>query len=228
VSPHCRHQLVWLKAEAWPALAAAVDNDAARPALAHWAHHDLPLVMARQDEGSVADAAALGLPLPSSWGRQRLRFQVPRALFARVDHFPYAREVVQLVAETVRPAFIDLCDGLAAQGLQPRVFGSYGWQHLTGLDHVRDGSDLDLLVPLHDARSADVAERLMASFASTTLRLDGELVFPDGSALAWREWRPWRSAQVQHVLLKRIDGVVLAAGTRWLEQACAPHLVSPQ
>jgi len=226
VSLHCRHQLVWLQAAAWPALAATTGNDAARSALAHWARHDLPLVVARQDQTPVEDAAALGLPLPHTWGRQRLRFLVPRALFARADNFPHARDVAPLLADAVRSAFIALCDGLAEQRLEPRVFGSYGWQLITGLDHVRDGSDLDLLVPLRDARSADDAERLMASFAADTLRLDGELVFPDGSALAWREWRPWRSGQVQHVLLKRIDGVLLAQGTQWLERACEPCRVS--
>ena len=39
--------------------------------------------------------------------------------------------------------------------------------------------------------------------------LDGELVFPDGRAVAWREWQPWREQRVDRILVKRLQGVVM-------------------
>jgi hypothetical protein len=40
-------------------------------------------------------------------------------------------------------------------------------------------------------------------------RLDGELLWPDGAAVAWREWAAWRAGQVGALLVRRIDGVNL-------------------
>jgi phosphoribosyl-dephospho-CoA transferase len=37
-------------------------------------------------------------------------------------------------------------------------------------------------------------------------RLDGELVFLDGNAYAWREWQAWRSGHQECILSKGIDG----------------------
>ena len=102
-----------------------------------------------------------------------------------------------------------------------RVYGSHGWQCLTGLEHVHQGSDLDLLVPVHNAACADAAVRNLACFAAP-MRLDGELIFPDGSAVAWREWQLWRSGQVAQLLVKRNRSVALAAESGWLAQACRP------
>ena len=40
-------------------------------------------------------------------------------------------------------------------------------------------------------------------------RVDAELVFPGGWAVAWREWAAWRAGQVGALLVRRIDGVNL-------------------
>ena len=40
-------------------------------------------------------------------------------------------------------------------------------------------------------------------------RLDGELLFPDGAAIAWREWVAHRDGRVAQVLVKRLRGVAL-------------------
>ena len=40
-------------------------------------------------------------------------------------------------------------------------------------------------------------------------RLDGELRFPDGAAVAWREWEAWRAGRSRAVLVKRLDGCSL-------------------
>jgi phosphoribosyl-dephospho-CoA transferase len=42
------------------------------------------------------------------------------------------------------------------------------------------------------------------------VRLDGELVFPDGAAVAWREWHACRGGRTRRLLVKRLDGATLA------------------
>ncbi|MFM9786058.1 phosphoribosyl-dephospho-CoA transferase MdcG domain-containing protein, partial [Streptomyces scabiei] len=58
-----------------------------------------------------------------------------------------------------RPADLPAWDALAATlarlGAPARVFGSHGWQAVTGLAHVGPGSDVDLWVAVADAVQAD-------------------------------------------------------------------------
>ncbi len=220
-----RHRLVRLRPGAWATLTGAPDNHAVRAALAHWAADDLPLVVARQHPGEPAATLRLGVPLPERWGRQRIGLQVDAGQVASLAAFPTLCEVEPLIAPPARPALRGLHGDLAGSGLQARVYGSHGWQHLTGLRYLHAASDLDLLVEVADAASADRAAGLLAGFVPDTPRLDGELVFADGTAVAWREWRDWRAGRVVQLLLKRIDGVTLASDRAWLDTASRCNLV---
>jgi phosphoribosyl-dephospho-CoA transferase len=57
---------------------------------------------------------------------------------------------------------------------------------------------------------ADAAAALLRSFPCELPRLDGELVFDDGAAVAWREWLAWRAGRALALLVKRIDGSSLS------------------
>jgi phosphoribosyl-dephospho-CoA transferase len=99
---------------------------------------------------------------------------------------------------------------------QVRVYGSYGWQFLTGMPYVRAGSDLDLSVHAPDLHAAlqaldwlaqtvalgEVGSGGRAPSARLPLRVDGEIVFPQGQALAWRELQQLRQGAVAQALVK--------------------------
>jgi phosphoribosyl-dephospho-CoA transferase len=54
---------------------------------------------------------------------------------------------------------------------------------------------------------------------SRQLPLDGEIVFPSGQAVAWKEWRNALSAQSRaRVLVKRIDSVLMADPAALLDE----------
>jgi len=200
-----RHDLVRLTPEAWQSVhAAAVGVDV--DILALWRERDLPLVVARQD-GVAPGGLRLGLPAPARFERRRLTLVVDPAGLRDAGGFPRADEIAPLIAEAVRPAWDDLARRLPAA----RVFGSHGWQHLTGLAYLRRGSDIDLLVPVAQAGEADAVAACLAAAPRALPRLDGELVFPDGAAVAWREWQAWRAAAVRELLVKRTRGVTLAS-----------------
>jgi phosphoribosyl-dephospho-CoA transferase len=89
-----------------------------------------------------------------------------------------------------------------------QVYGSYGWQWLSGLSCVRPTSDLDLLAPVPDLHTAGQLVWLLQGL-QLACRVDGELVLPGGWAVAWREYAQLIGGKVEQVLVKHRTGVQL-------------------
>ena len=198
-----RHRLVRLTPTGWEAVLAEAAT-VERAVLAAWRRDDLPLVVARQD-GVAPGRVRLGLPAPATHARRRVTLAVARAHLRAAGEFPAARRIGALLASAQGPAWRALVDDLA----NARVYGSYGWECLTGLPYVHARSDIDLLLPVDDPHAADAVAARLERASPDLPRLDGELVFADGRAVAWREWRQWRGARVGELLVKRLDGVSL-------------------
>jgi phosphoribosyl-dephospho-CoA transferase len=208
--PLHRHQLARLTSVGWQRVRDREWDADARACLAHWAANDLPLVIARQPAApSAIEAIAMGLPAPRRWGRRRYAFSIPRGDVSYFDEFPPAQHVTKLLPERVRAAWGALCNDLRSCGALARVYGSHGWRHITGLDHVHPASDIDLWIAVSDPGQADDVAVRLQSFACARPRLDGELVFDDGAAVAWREWLAWRSGRAKAMLVKRVEGCLL-------------------
>jgi phosphoribosyl-dephospho-CoA transferase len=207
-----RHGLVWLNATGWQAVLAGRDDEPAASGetldcLRHWAIERLPLVVTRQTTGPLL---TLGLAAPTRWGRQRLFVRVPPAAIQRVGAFPLAAAITPSLPTAAQADWCALAAALQVAGIAARVYGSHGWQQLCGLACVRVGrSDIDLLLPCATPAQADATVSLLAGAAPTLPRLDGEIVFADGAAVAWREWADWRRGAVRQVLVKRLQGAAL-------------------
>lgn len=214
-----RHQLAGLTDAGWLHVLEGAWDAQARACLAHWAERGLPLVVTRQ-RPQPGDAVCLGLPAPNRWERRRIALAVPAAHIAQHHAFPSANALGPLLPSAQRRPWRALCGGLAACGVAARVYGSHGWQLLTGLDHLRPGSDIDLLVAVDGPAQADAVAVLLQSW-SDGLRLDGELVFAGDRAVAWREWLAWRAGRAAQVLVKRLDGVALAGAPFWQAEQVA-------
>jgi phosphoribosyl-dephospho-CoA transferase len=207
--PLHRHQLVHLGTEGWQRLAAQAWDDVARACIEHWAAARLPLVVTRQSPDD-AHALALGLPAPPCWQRRRLALRVDRRQVAWFDEFPSVQDVDALLPRSARPAWCRLAAALASLDAGARVYGSHGWQHLSGLPYLHADSDIDLCLAVHDAHHADAVAAVLARFAPTLpRRLDGELHFTDGRAFAWREWPAWRAGRSRAILCKTLNEVSL-------------------
>jgi phosphoribosyl-dephospho-CoA transferase len=103
------------------------------------------------------------------------------------------------------------------------VFGSLLWQHLTGLPYLSGTSDLDLLWPVAGAVDARLLPALAALDADAPMRLDGEIVLPDGRGVNWRELHA--AAPDEAVLAKQRDGLALCAARSLLAGTSAGEAV---
>lgn len=211
-----RHRLARLTVAGWAAVLARPWDEQARDCLAHWAAHRLPLVVTRQSiDAGAGERVGLGLPAPTQWERRRIAVQVPHTSVSCFDEFADLGEILSLLPHSAQPVASDLRGGLATCGATARVYGSYGWQAISGLDHVRPGSDLDLWVAVEDVAHADAVAGQLHSLAIERPRVDGELMFPDGTAVAWREWVEWRAGRARAVMVKRLTGAALRHDTAW-------------
>ena len=213
--PLHRHQIAWLCDAGWRGVQQRDWDATARECLAWWAAKRLPLVVTRQAGLADDESVSLGLPAPGRWGRRRLALAVARSNVLYFDEFPLAEAVLGLLPVPARPAWRDLCADLKATDAKARAYGSYGWQLLSGLVHVRPGSDVDLWVSVANADHADAAAACMQRFCSEHVNLDGELMFGDGAAVAWREWQAWRAGRAKRLLVKTIAGSALVHSPAW-------------
>ncbi|MGH8798180.1 MAG: malonate decarboxylase holo-[acyl-carrier-protein] synthase [Caldimonas sp.] len=211
-----RHRLVWLTAPGWARALGGGWDEEARGCMAHWADRRLPLVVTRQSLPAVAGSVALGLPAPAGFGRRRLALAVGHDEIETCGEFPSLASLSAALDGSAHGPCHRLNAALAMCGSRPRVYGSRGWQALTGLDHVHECSDLDLLLPVADAAVADAVCEALQAVPDCLPRLDGELVFHHDVAVAWREWQRWREDDERvRILVKRTDGVALEEGDAW-------------
>lgn len=202
-----RNQLVSIDERAWAQIENRAWDAEAQEILAHWRINRLPLVVCRQRTETLSDRLCVGLPAPQQWSKRRL------ALTVRVDHltacaaFPTLVQVAQ--ANHWGPAALDLSEALSNMGTQAHVYGSHGWQSLTGLTYLHAASDLDLSLGV---TSLEMALKVTQLLASTRLhaRIDGEIVFPQGPAIAWRELQQLLQGQTSQVLVKDRHSIRLA------------------
>lgn len=211
-----RHQLLRLNLAGWSAVQARPWDEIARACLAHWAAKSLPLVVTQQGAGLPDDVIALGLPGPIQWQRRKFALQVGYECVLASDEFPDTSAITNLLKPSARPYWSDLCSALQQLGSTARVHGSHGWQQRTGLAYLHDASDLDLNLSVSNPMMADAIAAVLQTTAFDGPRLDGELVFPDGAAVAWREWLQWRAGDTDRVLVKRLTGATLESSDDWL------------
>ena len=202
-----RNQLVWLHAQSWAQVQAHGWDVEAQTILAHWHHNDLPLVVCRQRVDVEIDQLCLGLPAPLQWSRRRLALTVRLDQVARIGDFPTLQQVAQV--NPWGPAALVLDRALRALGVATQVYGSHAWQWLTHMSYLHEASDIDVTVDVPDFETACRVAALLAGLASGP-RLDGEIVFPCGQAVAWRELQRLLAGRTAQVLLKDRLSVQLA------------------
>lgn len=209
-----RHDLAWIDPQAdFTAL-----TPQAEARLRAWLQARLPVVIARRDPATDGDQLRLGVPLPLAEQRQRLALRAPRGAVLRHAPPPSLQAVLETCSGSWRAALHALHQHCSGRGLAPRVFGSHGWQAVTGREYVHPGSDLDLLWEVDDQHAATAICTLLQYWESVhRLRADGELRFAGGQAVNWREY----ASDAPRVLVKADAACWLATRDALGADACA-------
>jgi phosphoribosyl-dephospho-CoA transferase len=202
-----RHELVWLTGGGWDAA-----RERALPghhaAIEQWRREDWPAIVRRADAGLAAGQVSLGIALPPApdGAKGRIALNVPASDVARTS----PALALSAAAETAPAHWRPTLDAMVAQsaGMVLRAYGSLAMQAITGQPYLTATSDIDLLFLPSDATALRDGLALLTRFAAV-LPLDGEIVFPSGQAVAWKEWINAGAANAR-VLVKDAGGVRLA------------------
>ncbi len=202
-----RHDLLRIRPDAWRAVYAALPEPAKVEVLNSWAEHEYPFIIRRYLAGESHDRVPAGVPLPSYLGKQRIAISFAREEVAcRVA--PVTLDTASHLAPSAWSATISaLLDLGKRYEVQPHVIGSLLWQHLTGLSYLTETSDLDLLWPCSGVCRSFLQELGQIDRCSP-IRLDGEVILANGSALNWRELHSClEGTGVRTVLVKSMTGI---------------------
>ena len=206
-----RHDLVYLQPDAAFTTPCAEPGSPFWRAARQWIARGRPLVAARQpaDTGPLC----LGLPLPLHQARKRLTIRVEASQITDVRPPLSVDACLPRVAAPSGECLLTLAAAIRSSGARLGVYGSLAWETLSSEAYRHDESDIDLIC---DVADREQYERALAAFfeAAATLpcRLDGELRFPNGDAVAWAELagQPTRDKTVlvkgeREVALKPLD-----------------------
>jgi len=177
-------------------------------ALVKWIAAGLPLVVTRQD-APQADEVQLALTLPARLGRQRLACFVKRTAVLRVrPPLPLSGCLARLDAPT-RAVLVRLDAAILASGAELGIYGSLAWEALSGESYRHAASDIDLICDIESRAQLRICLAALAAAARHAVAIDGELRFPGGDAVAWRELLACCDQPGAQVLVKGTQAVAL-------------------
>lgn len=186
MNPLSRHDFVWLD-ERLPEM--RIEGDVSCMEIAHaWFAADRPAVVGRRSSQTSSDHVRLGIPLPPSRGKLRIAVEVPYESIRQSRQPPTLHEVIDSVPQQWQSPLRQLAMEASEHKLQFQVYGSVAWQYLTGENYVTAQSDIDLLWSACSREDVSKGLEILLRWENSTgLKADGELLFSDGSAIAWRE-----------------------------------------
>jgi len=212
-----RHDLVWLTERGWRQVRAGVAPDAAQEltaALDSWRDAGWPAVVRRAEGDAEPGEVAIGFALPPRPGDGRkLRIGSRVSVADIVRHTPALPLAAALdaVPGDWRTALAALAREAGDAELELAVYGSVALAAITGQRYLTPASDIDLLLRPADHAQLTAGLALLARHAAL-MPLDGEVVFPDGRAVAWKELRMVLDTMPgTRVLAKSLQRVALAA-----------------
>jgi phosphoribosyl-dephospho-CoA transferase len=174
--------------------------------LRSWFAAGYPAIARRRTACDSIHAVPLAVTLPIAEGLARIGFTSRPSAVLDVRQPP-------LLADTLDTIPVHWRDILVAVPTGLHVFGSLMWQHLTGECYLRATSDIDVLAyPRSSADLRRFENGLERTRASLSPHVDGELIFPGGIGVAWREW----ASDAREVLGKTAIGASLYLRTTLL------------
>ncbi len=143
----------------------------------NWLAAGFPVIVRRP--GTTVDGIHCGIPLPISGGLRRIPFRIRQEAVQKRLALPRLQDCLEVLPEgrSVSEKLLSI---------NPEVFGSLAWQHLTGQEFLHAKSDLDLLIRVRNPVELQELLRALPSIAAPYC--DIEILRWNYRSFSWREW----------------------------------------
>jgi phosphoribosyl-dephospho-CoA transferase len=155
--------------------------------LRNWLGRGRPVIIRRPCRSEDGKSVYVGLSLPPDPVKRRLEFRLPYSSLANVVEPPSWVECAEASPGSSELAGPILSVTEAAK-LPLQTFGSYAWQHYSGLSYVTPHSDVDLIVPINHREDWRRFRQLMSETQKTDQRVDLEIILNGDASFHWREF----------------------------------------
>lgn len=183
---------------------------AARTVLERWRDKSWPLIVRRREPGTPEGFICAGLAAPpdrATGAKLRIPLVIDARHIARHERPLPLHTAQQALPAHQQEAFNAFADVADAAQFDMRVYGSLAMQALTAQSYLHAASDIDIVFRPANPQALDQGVALLAAHAAH-LPLDGEIVFPSGEAVAWKEWHASHTSGAR-VLVKKASCVAL-------------------
>lgn len=203
-----RHDLAYLRPGCNLAFQCGALDPALEGRITAWIAAGYPMVLARQIRDSTQ--ILLGLTLPAKEGKRRIGCLVSPSDILRVTTALSIEFVLEAIPSSLNVPLGELARTLKECEIELGLFGSLAWEIITGEEYRNENSDVDVVC---DVCSQEQLIKALAALqkASEVLPcgLDGEIRFPDGNAVSWKELaNAWPNSDMK-VLVKGPHDVFL-------------------
>jgi len=199
-----RHDLLRIEPSAWAHALQTRSDLSSQPMIAAWAERGWPVIVRRYLPIDVPECVPVAISLPPTPNKSGAALQLlPTDAVARLPPVP-----IRAGLDCAPSGWILVLQQLIEIGSrydsEAQLFGSVLWQHLTGMNYLRETSDLDLIWPVRDhAHAQSLARAITQCEADAPMRIDGEFVLPDGTAVNWRELQQ----DAQEIIVKTLHRI---------------------
>lgn len=213
-----RHNRVWLCEAGWQrALEAVPDVYVAE--IKQWVDNNWPAIVRREESGMAQDKICLGiaLPPPLHQGRKiRIPFSACTSEVVRHEAPLDMAGAISAMPSAWLAPFAALSQAAGSRQLKFHIYGAVAMQAETRLPYIGASSDIDLLFYPKTRKQLQEGLSLLQEYVRL-LPLDGEIIFPCGRAVAWKEWAfTAENPESMRVITKSMHGVNLTLATHLL------------
>jgi phosphoribosyl-dephospho-CoA transferase len=183
-----RHSFAWITDSGGPSQFGEGEtplNDVI--SLRNWIGRGRPVIIRRPCKSEDGKFVYVGLSLPPDPVKRRLAFRLPYSSLTNVVEPPLWTECAEASPESSQIAG-PILSAVEAAKLPLQTFGSYAWQHYTGLSYVTPQSDIDLIVPINHREDWRRFRQLMSETKITDQRVDLEIILNGDASFHWREF----------------------------------------
>ena len=137
----------------------------------------------------INEAVPVGLMVYLQDGsKQRLNLLAQPDFVYKVDEPLLLSEILCILSEPLRLVAVKLITFFEDDAVALRVYGSAFWSYEDRNNRMNTQSDIDLLIQVKKSTDVNrIAKKCVAFSKGSGVSLDGEIEFPNGESVSWRE-----------------------------------------